>query len=196
LYWRPVVAAEYIAPAVAPAPLFRYEWSALRSISTDGRLRLDVAALRRPIEEDLERGLAALMVVATAGTTSAGTFGPVAEISGRCRDHGLWLQVDAAEAGPAAPSARLSDSLGPIWRADSITCDPQTWFNVSMAAGIILCSHVPGTSSVHWFRSLTNRADIAGSAGLEPIYSARGSTHTKLDAWFGSPTLSCRATLG
>jgi glutamate/tyrosine decarboxylase-like PLP-dependent enzyme len=81
------------------------------------------------------------MVVATAGTTSAGIIDPITDLVGLCREHGLWLHVDAAWAGAAALSPRLRLCLGPISEADSITCDAHKWFNVPMAARIILCRH-------------------------------------------------------
>jgi aromatic-L-amino-acid decarboxylase len=114
---------------------------ALRSVDTDRRLRLDVDTLQGQIEDDLGRGLAPFMVVATAGTTSAGIIDPIDDLVGLCREHGLWLHVDAAWAGAAALSPRLRAHLGPISEVDSITCDAHKWFNVPMAAGIILCRH-------------------------------------------------------
>lgn len=110
----------------------------LRRVELDARMRMDAEALRRRIEKDLSGGRAPFMVIATAGTTSAGVVDPIVELVETCRRHGLWLHVDAAWGGAAMLSPRLRQSLGPIAEADSVTCDAHKWFSVPMGAGIFL----------------------------------------------------------
>jgi glutamate/tyrosine decarboxylase-like PLP-dependent enzyme len=87
-----------------------------------GRLTAD--GLRDALEHDAEGVFA---VVATAGTTNAGTVDDLAGIAQVCADHGIWLHVDGAYggAGLAAPSVRAR--FAGIERADSLVVDPHKW---------------------------------------------------------------------
>lgn len=114
---------------------------AVREIDVDENLRMKPAALRLQIEQDRLDGLCPFMVVATAGTTSAGAIDPIPEISEVCRGENLWLHVDAAWGGGALLSRRLRPLLDGIDQADSITFDAHKWLSVPMGAGMFLCRH-------------------------------------------------------
>ncbi len=58
--------------------------------------------LARQIEADIAAGYTPTFVCATVGTTSSTAIDPVAAIGRICREHGIWLHVDAALAGTAA----------------------------------------------------------------------------------------------
>src|SRR5262249_13778646 len=53
---------------------------AVRLVSTDARLRLDLAALADAIAEDRARGLSPFLIVANAGTTNTGAIDPIGAI--------------------------------------------------------------------------------------------------------------------
>jgi len=72
---------------------------AVREVPVGADLRMDLNALRRMVEADREEGRAPTVVVATAGTTSAGAIDPLVETAELARAEGLWLHVDAAWAG-------------------------------------------------------------------------------------------------
>jgi len=112
---------------------------ALRPIPVDASLRMDVEALRRQLEADLEGGCRPVLVAATAGTTAAGVIDPLARIGAVCRELGVWFHVDAAWGGAALLSPRLRGHFQGIEAADSITCDAHKWFNVTMGAGMFFC---------------------------------------------------------
>ena len=114
---------------------------ALRTVATDGDLRMDLADLARRVTEDRRRGLAPVMVVGTAGTTAAGAIDPLADLARFCRSEALWFHVDAAWGGAAVLSPRLRVHLAGIDAADSITCDAHKWFSVPMGAGMFFCRH-------------------------------------------------------
>lgn len=115
--------------------------TALRLVDTDGRGRMDAAALERAIAEDRGRGAVPVMVVATAGTTGTGMIDPLhacADIA--AREH-LWYHVDAAWGGAALASQRLRKHLAGIERADSITIDAHKWLATTMGCALFITRH-------------------------------------------------------
>jgi glutamate/tyrosine decarboxylase-like PLP-dependent enzyme len=114
---------------------------ALRTIATDGDLKMDLADLARQVYDDRRNGFAPLMVVGTAGTTAAGAIDPLADLAQFCRSEALWFHADAAWGGAAILSPKLRGHLAGIEAADSITCDAHKWFSVPMGAGMFFCRH-------------------------------------------------------
>jgi aromatic-L-amino-acid/L-tryptophan decarboxylase len=115
--------------------------SAVHAISPRADLTLDVAALRAAIERDRAAGERPFLVVATAGSTSAGVIDPLPEIAILCGELGLDLHVDAAWAGAVSLSPRLRPLLDGIERADSVTVDAHKWLSAPMGAGVFLTRH-------------------------------------------------------
>jgi aromatic-L-amino-acid decarboxylase len=68
----------------------------VRRVPSDAEFRMNVAALREIIAQDLREKFKPLAVVATVGTTSTASVDPVAEIAKVCREHGMWLHIDGA----------------------------------------------------------------------------------------------------
>jgi len=116
---------------------------AVRLVPTDARMRMDPDALRRLMAEDTAAGHRPVLIVGTAGTTSAGVVDPLTELAGIAADYGCLFHVDAAWAGAAVLSDRLRPHLAGIERADSVTIDPHKWMSVPMGAGAFITAH-PG----------------------------------------------------
>src|SRR5438045_953198 len=74
----------------------------LRLIDVDKNFAMRPEALARAIKHDQQAGRIPCFVGATAGTTSTLAFDPLPEIAAICREHNIWLHVDAAMAGSAA----------------------------------------------------------------------------------------------
>ncbi len=113
----------------------------VRLIPVDAKLRLDPAALEAAINQDLAGGLRPLMVVATAGTTSAGALDPLAALAEIAAAHGCHYHVDAAWGGAAAFSDELRPILAGIELADSVTVDAHKWLSAPMGAGMFITRH-------------------------------------------------------
>jgi aromatic-L-amino-acid decarboxylase len=99
----------------------------LRLIEVDEKFAMRPEALSRQIEADKRAGLVPCFVCATVGTTSSNAFDPVTEIGAICREHNVWLHVDAAMSGTAAicPEFRwVHDGLA---YADSYAFNPHKW---------------------------------------------------------------------
>jgi glutamate/tyrosine decarboxylase-like PLP-dependent enzyme len=111
---------------------------AIRWIGTDSNQRMDVAALRRAIEDDVAAGRRPFVVVGTAGSVSTGAIDPLGEIAGVCRDHGVWFHVDGAYGGFAAALPDSPPDLRALADADSVAVDPHKWLYAPLEAGCAL----------------------------------------------------------
>jgi len=121
--------------------------SAVRLVATDGRGRMDPAALTDALDIDRAQGFIPVMVVATAGTTNAGMIDPLANCAEVARIAGLWYHVDAAWGGALIASERLRGVLDGIERADSLTIDAHKWFATTMGCGMFVTRHAPELSA-------------------------------------------------
>jgi aromatic-L-amino-acid/L-tryptophan decarboxylase len=108
-----------------------YGLEQLRSVPVDDRFAMQVDALERMIEADVEAGAVPACVVATIGTTSSTAVDPVDEIARVCRKHGVWLHVDAAYAGTAAILPELRHLFAGLEHADSLVMNPHKWMLVN-----------------------------------------------------------------
>jgi aromatic-L-amino-acid decarboxylase len=99
----------------------------LRLVEVDRALAMDPHHLRRLVEADLAAGFLPALVMATIGTTSTTAVDPLPEIGALCREHGIWLHVDAAYAGAAALCEELRWSHAGVEYADSYCMDPHKW---------------------------------------------------------------------
>ena len=104
----------------------------VRRIACDDEYRMDVAALRRALDEDSQAGRRPLAVVATVGTTSATSVDPVAEIAGVCRERRIWLHVDAAYGGAMALLEEGRHLMRGVELADSVVFNPHKWLFVPL----------------------------------------------------------------
>lgn len=141
---------------------------AVRVIPTDQAFRMDTSALEQQVVLDARAGLLPFMVVATAGTTSAGVVDPLMELARLSSRLGLWLHVDAAWGGAAVLSPLLRPSLGGIERADSVTWDAHKWLSVPMGAGMFFCRRPEALARA--FRVSASNYVPAGQEGTTDNY--------------------------
>lgn len=113
----------------------------LREVGMTDGLAMDPASLRERMASDRADGWRPAVVIATAGTTSAGAIDPLEELHDVATDFGAWFHVDAAWGAAAVLSPRLRPLLRGIERADSVTWDAHKWLSVPMGAGMFFCRH-------------------------------------------------------
>lgn len=99
----------------------------LRLIEVDENFAMRPEALARAIDVDKQAGKVPCFVGATAGTTSSLAFDPLAEIGAICREHNVWLHVDAAMAGTAALCPEFRWVHRGLELADSYCMDAHKW---------------------------------------------------------------------
>jgi aromatic-L-amino-acid/L-tryptophan decarboxylase len=99
----------------------------LRLIEVDEAFAMRPEALARQIEQDRVAGLVPCFVTAAVGTTSSNAIDPVLEIARICRDHNIWLHVDAAMSGTAALCPEFRHIHHGVELADSYCFNPHKW---------------------------------------------------------------------
>jgi glutamate/tyrosine decarboxylase-like PLP-dependent enzyme len=110
----------------------------VHAVSATADFRLDPRNLAEAVSSARQAGLLPWALAANAGTTSTGTVDPLPALADVCREHGLWLHVDAAYGWPAVLTAAGRAALAGIERADSLTLDPHKWFAQTFEAGCVL----------------------------------------------------------
>lgn len=110
----------------------------VRKVLADDRYRMDPEALDERLREDREAGRAPAMVCATIGTTSTASVDPVDAVADVCEEHGVWLHVDAAYAGPAAMLPEMRDRFAGWERADSVVLNPHKWMATPVDCSVLL----------------------------------------------------------
>jgi glutamate/tyrosine decarboxylase-like PLP-dependent enzyme len=116
---------------------------AVREIPVDSELRMSPRFLAEAIQKDRREGHMPFLIVATVGTTNAGTIDPIRRLAEIAAQEKLWLHADAAWGGAAVLVPELRPYLDGIECADSITLDAHKWLSVPMASGMYLTRH-PG----------------------------------------------------
>jgi aromatic-L-amino-acid/L-tryptophan decarboxylase len=101
--------------------------SNLRLIEVDENFAMRPGVLAHQIEADKRAGLVPCFVCATAGTTSSNAMDPIADIAHVCRQHNLWLHVDAAMSGTAALCPEFRHLQNGVELADSYNFNPHKW---------------------------------------------------------------------
>jgi glutamate/tyrosine decarboxylase-like PLP-dependent enzyme len=142
--------------------------SAVRTIPTNGSLQIDAKALASAVVADRREGYHPILVVGTAGTTSAGVVDPLLDLAELSQELETWFHVDAAWGGSALLSERLKAHLSGIERADSVTWDAHKWLSVPLGAGMFFCRRPETTSNA--FSVLASNYVPPGQEGTTDNY--------------------------
>ena len=111
---------------------------ALRRVPVNSDYQMDLAGLSERIAADKDNGFEPFAVIASAGTVNTGAIDDLAQIADLCRQHSLWMHVDAAFGGLAILTPEFQERLAPIARADSMAFDFHKWLHVPYDAGCVL----------------------------------------------------------
>ncbi len=106
-------------------------------VPVDASYAMIPGELERRLKADRGRGLLPMCVAATVGTTVTTSSDPVPQIAAIAREHGVWLHVDAAYAGPAAILPEFRSILAGCEHADSIVTNPHKWLFVPIDLSVL-----------------------------------------------------------
>jgi aromatic-L-amino-acid decarboxylase len=101
--------------------------SNLRMIEVDDKFAMKPEALAQQIAQDKRAGFTPAFACATVGTTSSNAMDPIGKIAEVCRDHNLWLHVDAAMSGTAMLCPEFRHLQSGVELADSYNFNPHKW---------------------------------------------------------------------
>ncbi len=99
----------------------------LRFIEVDDTYAMRPEALAQRVAADQAAGLLPFFVSATVGTTSSNAIDPLPQIGPICKQHDLWLHVDAAMSGTAALCPEYRFIHAGLEFADSYCFNPHKW---------------------------------------------------------------------
>ncbi len=121
------------------AHLMGMGYESVVKVPVDDRMKMDLAALRKLIEQDLAAGNLPYCVAATVGTTDYGSIDPLPELRMLCDEFGLWLHADAAYGSGVILSEKYSGRVAGLAVCDSITVDFHKMFMlpISCSASLI-----------------------------------------------------------
>lgn len=111
---------------------------ALRRISVDKAMQIDLAALESAIKKDREGGFHPVCIVGGAGTTNTAAvddLNALADISAKER---CWFHVDGACGAWAAIAPEYRHLVAGMERADSLAFDLHKWMYLQYPIGCIL----------------------------------------------------------
>lgn len=111
---------------------------ALRRISTDDGLRIDIAALRESIAQDRAAGLHPACIIGTAGTVNTGAVDDLNALADLATAEEMWFHVDGCIGALIAIAPKHSNLVAGIERADSVALDPHKWLHAPFEAGCVL----------------------------------------------------------
>jgi glutamate/tyrosine decarboxylase-like PLP-dependent enzyme len=154
----------------------------VRTIETDGELRLAPAALEQAIAEDRAAGRRPFCVIANAGTTNTGAVDPLDRVADICAANGMWMHVDGAYGAAAVLTPVGKRVLAGMHRADSITFDPHKWLFQPFEIGCVLVRdvrHLRQTFTVHADDHGEYLEDVTRIVGEEMIFYDHGVQLTR-----------------
>ncbi len=112
--------------------------SALRQVSADSELRMDIEELTDAIREDRAAGFQPACIIASAGTVNTGAIDDLEALADLAAAEGLWLHVDGCIGALLAIAPRNRWRVAGIERAHSIALDPHKWLHAPFDVGCVL----------------------------------------------------------
>src|SRR5699024_3935593 len=108
-------------------------------VDDDEEAKLNGENLQKEIDalSDIDRARL-FAVIATGGTTNAGTIDSLDTIAEVCEREELWFHIDAAYGGGSLAAASVRPLFNGIERADSVTIDPHKWLFSPYDCGAII----------------------------------------------------------
>ncbi|MFN2476532.1 MAG: aspartate aminotransferase family protein [Chthoniobacterales bacterium] len=156
----------------------------VRRVASDGEFRMNLEALRAAVAEDLGNGFNPLAVVATVGTTSTASVDPVPEIAALCREHGMWLHIDAAYGGGVALLPECEWVTRGWNEADSLVVNPHKMLFVPFDFSALYVKRIERLRDVFTLVPEYLRGDAAGAEVNYMDYGVQlGRRFRALKAW-------------
>ena len=112
----------------------------LVKIKTDNSGCMDIQNLRKTLDKCSIENKKIFAIVATVGTTIRGAIDPIKDISEICKQRDIWLHIDGSIGGIFAITSIQIKDLNNIYRANSITINPQKIIGITKTSSLLLVS--------------------------------------------------------
>ena len=155
----------------------------LVKVATDAEFRMRPDALREAVGADVRAGRRPIAAVATVGTTSSTSIDPVGAVADVCREHDMWLHVDAAYGGAAAVVPALRHVLDGCERADSLVLNPHKWLLTPIDCSVMYTSRPDDLRAAFSVVPEYLRTDDADAVNLMDYGVALGRRFRSLKLW-------------
>jgi len=156
----------------------------VRRIASDSEFKMDVKILRETIASDLRKEFMPLAVVATVGTTSTASVDLVPAIAAVCREHNMWLHIDAAYGGGIALLPECEWVREGWNEADSLVINPHKMLFVPFDFSALYVRDIKRLRDVFTLVPEYLRGDAAGAEINYMDYGVQlGRRFRALKAW-------------
>jgi aromatic-L-amino-acid decarboxylase len=140
--------------------------------------------LREAVAADVQSGFKPLAVVATVGTTSTASVDPVSAIAAVCREHKMWLHIDAAYGGGLAVIPECAWVKEGWNEADSLVVNPHKMLFVPFDFSALYVRDIKRLRDVFTLVPEYLRGDAAGAEINYMDYGVQlGRRFRALKAW-------------
>lgn len=121
------------------AQMLGFGSASVRSVPVDPKTgAMDPSAFSSLIQQAKEEGHTPFYLNATGGTTVLGSYDPIAPLAEICKEHNIWLHLDASWGGPAIFSPTHKHKLKGSALANSITINPHKMMGVPIPCSFLL----------------------------------------------------------
>lgn len=107
-------------------------------VPVDEAKKMDIKALEKLIQEDIDNGNIPFLIVGTVGTTDFGSIDNLNELSRIALQHNMWLHADAAYGSGVIMSSKYKDRVSGFDKCDSITVDFHKMFLMPISCSAVL----------------------------------------------------------
>ena len=107
-------------------------------VPTDSKGKMSTLALRQLIQDKINNNGHPFCIVATAGTTMAGSIDHLNEIAEVAEKYKIWMHTDSVYGGALIFSEKYKHKLNGIEKSDSISFNPQKWLYITKTCSMLL----------------------------------------------------------
>ncbi|KPK87106.1 hypothetical protein AMJ80_12450 [bacterium SM23_31] len=149
-------------------------------LPVDKNRRIDIRRMEETLHE-LLKTKDIFCIVATAGTTSAGSIDPILPIVELCGRSGVWLHVDGAYGLAYSLVPECKKLFSGVEHADSVSWDPHKQFGVPIPSSLLFVRRREDFNRMAVYGDYFNRKDdIEPNPGLKSSPSTRPLTALSL----------------
>ena len=116
--------------------------TALVKVASDQDFRIDLGALERIVEQDMQEGYQPCIFFANGGTTNTGAIDPIKRIAEMAARRQAWVHVDACYGGFFVLTRRGSEMLDECKYADSISLDAHKSLFACFGVGALIVKDI------------------------------------------------------